>query len=233
MKDYSSGVWDVIATPAWMATTGLPLLVTLLGLVVGYLLFRRQMVSDKRLRRADHRREAARGLSSALTRAAWCLQRTSTDDAWWTRDLWADESGLRDALSLATRELPGELTRPVERLVSSASETWRACITRAVRRNPDARFHATAMRDSLAPFVSAIEAAAVSLAAWDGDSTLASTYGEPGVENAPSRETAPDAWRIWWEIQSGRYESILESLEGRHGISLAKPGGVEFEIARL
>jgi hypothetical protein len=84
-------VWQIAQGPEWAADTGIPLLVTLAGLVVAHVFLTRQLNSDSLLRRGDHRPEAPSALGKALAQAALELERRPAEDKWWRQPCWDRE----------------------------------------------------------------------------------------------------------------------------------------------
>lgn len=151
MCDYWNDVWALVVSAEWMANTGLPLLSTVLGLVIAYWFVRKQLRSDRALRHADHKREAATRLGSALIQTSRRLKATGTDSPWWQAPSWSDSAHISEAIGEARGILPNELLDSLHGVASAIEDMWLACYVSAKAHKPDARFHAIAMQRVLAP----------------------------------------------------------------------------------
>lgn len=61
-------LWNLVATAQWVASTGIPLLATVIAVWIAFVIFRRQLVHDRQLARNDLNREWARELTVDLRR---------------------------------------------------------------------------------------------------------------------------------------------------------------------
>ena len=160
---------SVLKSPEWLANTGLPLLVTLVGLVAAAIFLRTQLKSDRNLRTADRRQQAGLVLGFALSTAVERFELPASD-SFWTHNRWPDHEELEKAilemrLALAGKELP-ELAR----LVEDVDKVWMACMFGAIRAepHPDTAYHRHAVQVSLRPFLSPLSEYSIDLRIWNG-----------------------------------------------------------------
>jgi hypothetical protein len=200
-----------------MADTGLPLLATAGGLGLAYFLFRGQLASDRRLRRADHKLDAATKLGLELKQAASELSRMDpADDWWWQSHWWTRSKQLHDAISDASLFLPSGSSKELSEAVDSASDAWQACYIGAVQRKPDVRFHGMATRKVLEPFAVLLAQAAETLRKWDGADRLPSSLLGT-FDKAPPR-TDRESWKVWMESKKATYLDRVDSFEGKKAV---------------
>lgn len=224
MGDYWKDAWARISGAEWLADTGLPLLLAILGLGLTYWLVRKQLKSDRELRHADHRREAASRLGSALVQASRRLKETSTDSPWWESHSWSDSMLISEAIWEARGILPDSLLDSLHGLAVFTEDLWLACWVSGKRREPDARFHAVAVKRVLNANAGSLDSLGVALRAWDGVADLsldASRYDMSTHSSAQQNEERKAVYSQAWD----HYESELDKLEGKAGVSLIKPGG--------
>lgn len=167
--DYARQLWAELLTPEWMATTGLPLLLTLVGLVLAYIFLARQLRSDRQLRAADRQVAAASTLGRRIgedTRAIFDL--AYNDPAWLAPnsplDLWP-------AVTEAEIHLPShvEYLEEVSALTRDISRGWSwMSLLRPEGGAPTTPGHAHAAYRVLEPYLLALEEMGSDLRAWDG-----------------------------------------------------------------
>jgi hypothetical protein len=212
---YLEKLWSSIIAPEWMANTGVPLLVTLLGLFVGYMFLRRQLKSDHVLRTADRWQNASLTLGTTIAQALERFELPASDP-FWAESSWPDKGNLMRAradalLSLAPAELPelGKLIRDVD-------SVWMCCLSRARRLDspPDKAIHRHAVRQTLRPYLEALKTQSVLLRKWEGLGPVPEEELDPAVPHIPVED-----YGDWIRARKEEYQDALG------GLNLVKPIG--------
>jgi hypothetical protein len=94
--------WREMASASWLAGTGVPLLVTVVAIVIGFWLVRRQLGNDHRLMVAQGRAQAARALAATIRRCTEPATFAALDDlAYWRRGRLPGGADLKAAIDEA------------------------------------------------------------------------------------------------------------------------------------
>lgn len=213
---YLEKLWSSIITPEWMANTGLPLLVTLLGLVVGYIFLRRQLKNDHVLRTADRWQNATLTLGTTIAHVLERFELPATD-SFWANYAWPDREKLMRARADALLLLaPAELTE-LSKLIHDVESAWSACLISAGRRNPppDKALHRNAVKRTLQPYLEALKKQSEMLRSWEGLGPVPGEELDPAVSHIPVVD-----YKDWMRARRNEYEGV-----GRNGVSLEKPLG--------
>lgn len=214
-SEYLPELWQDLVQPQWLADTGIPLLATLGGLYLAYRFLKRQLQSDRDLRAADRRSEAARRLGIAIgerAREAMCLPYESPDylEALPHLDLW-------DELGEAALYLPGEkdFLDKVGNLVRDMVWAWQAgyhAHLKLATTPPERWWHGEAMYLTFEPYVMALEAAGETLRAWNGQGHLPA-LDDSGIDHVPLPPgRLRNAYKAWMKARQKVY---LERMDRR------------------
>ncbi|GAA2501300.1 hypothetical protein [Terrabacter carboxydivorans] len=198
--DYLPQVWHDLVQPEWMAGTGIPLLGTLAGLYLAYRFLKRQLKSDRELRAADRRSEAAGRLGLAVGESVRHFMSLPMDSPEYSKprpklDLWHELSEARLHLSDETTFLDhvSALVRDILWAWKSGHKAYAPLATK-----PDPVLHGNAMWVTFEPYLLRLEKAGSVLRAWDGDGHLAG-LDATDLEHVPlppgKQRKAHEAWR--------------------------------------
>ncbi|GAA2168435.1 hypothetical protein GCM10009826_47610 [Humibacillus xanthopallidus] len=215
-----SEVWSAMASAAWVANTGVPLLATVAGLAVAVILVRRQLGSDRQLRLADRRQEAAARLGVSLSQALLKLRQTPKEDKWWENPSWPDEQNIRLEVGEASILLSDSRLAEVASLVDDLSAAWQVSLVTAHRMtpHPDIASHKAGVLRAVEPYSSALEHMSISLRVWDGmDSMPQSLSDVEHVATTYDKGFTTDATKSW------RGEREAAYLGRGVGLMLTKP----------
>jgi hypothetical protein len=205
-----------LVTPEWVANTGLPLLVTLLGLLAAYTFLRRQLRSDRALRRADRRQEAALKLGAEIAEA---LARFQSDarDPFWQQMNWVDGRPLTQARAEALLSLDDTSLPELTSLIHDMECAWTACVVAARRQNPtpDLALHRHAVQGVTMPYREAMLSQSISMRMWDGIGTVPESVSPSSPVHAPDEDP-----REWMQSRKSEYEGTFSGK-----ILLVKPIG--------
>ena len=215
---YFKKILSVLESPEWLANTGLPLLVTLIGLGAAYTFLRRQLKSDLNLRTADRLQQAASALGFALYTAVEHFELPASDP-FWKHNRWPDHEEVEKAVLEARLSLAGKELPELARLVADVDAVWMACMFGAIRAEPppDTAFHRHAVQVSLRPFLKPLSEYSTALRMWDGLGGIPDARTPPGLLHAPTSDL-----NDWAKARRTEYE---DRLNGRDGISLVKSSG--------
>lgn len=211
-------VWSTIATPQWMANTGLPLFATLLGVAFGFFFLRYQLKNDLVLRNADRLEDASLTLGTSITKALEHFE-LPAKDPFWANGAWPDREVLKrareDALLLLA---PAELTE-LDKLIQDITSCWAACLigARRVNETPDKAIHRHAMKRVLQPYIECLKDQSELLRAWDGRKSVPEKGLIPTELHMPVEND-----RDWMDERRESYEDVFN---GRAGILLVKSLG--------
>lgn len=216
---YLEKLWSSLATPEWMANTGVPLLATLLGLVVGYTFLRRQLNSDHVLRKADRWQNASLTLGTTIAQALEHFELPAADP-FWAQLRWPDHDNLKRAradalLALAPAELP-----ELGKLIHDIEAVWMCCFIGARNRTPypDKALHRHAVKRTLRPYLEALKEQSVLLRKWEGLGPVPEEELDPAVPHKPVND-----YQDWMQGRRKEYEDGFGG--GRSGLLLVKPLG--------
>ncbi|WP_133055994.1 MULTISPECIES: hypothetical protein [Mycolicibacter] len=124
LREGTRHVVKILKTAEWFANTGIPLMATLVGLMVAFLFLRQQLRSDRELRRADHRRDAAGELGEVLIKSGTQLAKSQPFDAFWLSAHWPQYEVINDVIRVAAPILPPGSIGSVRALVDLVAEIW-------------------------------------------------------------------------------------------------------------
>lgn len=219
MCDYLRKLAEELAKPSWMAGTGLPLLVTFLGLVLAYQFWRHQMASDRALRAADRRQSAANQLGAALEAALEEFRQTPATDPWWGSHYWHAQVSVQREVSEALLSLHDTALAELALLIDDIGAAWQACLigARRLESPPDKEFHKDAMRYTLGPYLEAFLTAATALRLWNGEGTV------PESPSGVQHQHVGGDRNAWGKERITDYQ---ERIRGKRGVILRKPVGV-------
>lgn len=214
--EYWSALLCEVQTVSWMASTGLPLFLTIIGLYLAVRLVKRQLKSDRKLRSADRRQEASNRLGIATLEETTRFRHAQLRDDWWTSNTWESQPILTAQVSDAGASLPAEIIDHFQTLVQDIGDAWVSCQV-AVRRsglNPDRANHVDSVRYVLNPYVDALDASAETLRRWNGE------------DPPPTLESNIDhSRRDRSQWSRARQEEYEQRLAGKRGLRLHKPIG--------
>lgn len=212
--DYALELWHRLQSPQWMADSGLPLLATLLGFVAAYLFLKRQLKSDRALRRADRRQNAALALGTSIAEVLHRFDLGPTEP-FWQMSSWEDGRVLSREKFNALLSLDDTVLSELTYLINDLECAWLACTVASRRQNPrpDLALHKGDVMRVTEPYREALLAESVALRMWDGTGKFAE--GALGNEfHAPLQDT-----RIWMAERKREYETSST------GLRLIKPIG--------
>ena len=180
-----------------MADTGIPLLITLCGLLVAYLFFRSQLKSDRVLRRADFSQSVASPLGEVMVSASDEFRKYVWNSKEWRYFTWPAGKVVLDAVHQAQLRLSG--FDSFNQFVVSTAILWRGCYQGAIEENALMEAHQDTIREILDPYMFELLIVGRELVSWDGEGAapgelriqaFLSSHGELSVE----RDESPLEW---------------------------------------
>jgi hypothetical protein len=226
MSPYVSELLTKLRSAEWMADTGIPLFATLLGLAITGLFVYWQLGSDRKLRRADHKRGAARGLGFALKRSGEKLSKLGRNDSPWGSPVWSDGAAIDDAVAEAAIVLPESDLAAIPHLVEAISDAWLACRNEGHKQDPDLAFHAEAVRRMLEPYAAWMLTTGKSLMAWDGFEAVPIRSSTDDVVSSALEGIEHEQRQQRFATTRSIYKMKLDRVSGKSGVvALTKRAG--------
>ena len=167
---YLSDLGSRLSSSEWMASTGIPLFVTLLGLLIAYLFLAGQLRNDRALRLADHRREASTTLADSILTAMKSLPVLNEFvpmplHKWLTaRDI------LFEDIFRASHRLAYENLKNIDDIAEAVTAAWALCLAEAAEvEASDPYAHTNGVRAAVREFYLLLSWCAADLSGWDGE----------------------------------------------------------------
>ena len=131
---YWNDLESALRQPEWLASVGIPLALTLVGLAVAYMLVKRQINHDRDLRDADRAASAVNESGREILRILRHGETNWPDDPYWSEESWPGSIPLYEAHTRVMVALSDPLVFvELQRAGRDLARAWRACHVRRKR----------------------------------------------------------------------------------------------------